>query len=68
MLSYTIAEAVALLRSKLEAAEENLATHIADLEYLREQTAIMEVNTARVFNWDVKRRRIAKESGEAGKS
>lgn len=61
MLSYTIPEAIELLRSKLKAAEENLANHVEDLEYIREQVTIMEVNTARVFNWDVKRRRIQKE-------
>lgn len=66
MLSYTIPEAIELLRSKLKAAEENLVNHVEDLEYIREQVTIMEVNTARVFNWDVKRRRIQKEKEKAG--
>ncbi|PCH42934.1 Prefoldin subunit 3 [Wolfiporia cocos MD-104 SS10] len=57
MLSYRLPTAILLLRSKLEAAEGTLASVIEDLEFLREQTTIMEVNTARVYNWDVKRRR-----------
>ena len=67
MLSYKIPEAIDLLRSKLEVAEQNLATMISDLEYLKEQTTIMEVNIARVFNWDIKRRRLQREK-EASRS
>ncbi|KAG7442069.1 Prefoldin subunit 3 [Guyanagaster necrorhizus] len=61
MLSYKIPEAVALLKSKLEAAETSLQNTIEDLEFIREQLTIMEVNTARVYNWDVKRRRERRE-------
>lgn len=61
MLSYKIPEAIDLLRSKLEVAESNLTTMVADLEYLKEQTTIMEVNIARVFNYDIKRRRLQRE-------
>ncbi|SJL06935.1 related to prefoldin subunit 3 [Armillaria ostoyae] len=61
MLSYKIPEAIALLKSKLEAAETSLQNTIEDLEFIREQLTIMEVNTARVYNWDVKRRRERRE-------
>ncbi|KAH9835375.1 Prefoldin subunit 3 [Rhodofomes roseus] len=61
MLSYKLPAAIALLRSKLEAAEASLQTVVEDLEFLREQITIMEVNTARVYNWDVKRRRELRE-------
>ncbi|KAI0727497.1 Prefoldin subunit 3 [Fomitopsis betulina] len=61
MLSYKLPEAIALLRSKLEAAEASLKTVIEDLEFIREQITVMEVNTARVYNWDVKRRRELRE-------
>ncbi|KAK0218974.1 Prefoldin subunit-domain-containing protein [Armillaria fumosa] len=61
MLSYKIPEAIALLKSKLEAAETSLRNTIEDLEFIREQLTIMEVNTARVYNWDVKRRRERRE-------
>ena len=70
MLSYKIPEAIDLLRSKLEVAEQNLANMVSDLEYLKEQVTIMEVNIARVFNWDIKRRRLQREKetsrGQAG--
>lgn len=61
MLSYKLPAAIALLRSKLQGAEKSLASLIEDLEFLREQITIMEVNTARVYNWDVKRRRELRE-------
>ena len=61
MLSYKIPAAVSLLKSKLESAEGSLANVIEDLEFLREQITVMEVNTARVYNWDVKRRRELRE-------
>lgn len=67
MLSYEIPEAIALLRSKLDAAETSLKAAIEDLEFTREQLTVMEVNTARVYNWDVKRRRERRLAEEAAK-
>ncbi|KAF8731580.1 hypothetical protein AX14_004652 [Amanita brunnescens Koide BX004] len=67
MLSYTIPEAITLLKSKLEIAQTTLSNTIEDLEFLREQLTIMEVNTARVYNWDVKRRRERRLKEEAEK-
>ena len=61
MLSYKLPAAISLLRSKLEAAQKGLEAVIEDLEFLREQITVMEVNTARVYNWDVKRRRELRE-------
>jgi len=61
MLSYKIPDAISLLESKLQIAETSLRTTIEDLEFLREQLTVMEVNTARVYNWDVKRRREKRE-------
>lgn len=70
MLSYKLPAAIELLRSKHEAAEKSLAGVIEDLEFLREQITVMEVNTARVYNWDVKRRREQrlKETQEGSKA
>ncbi|KAJ6614869.1 prefoldin subunit [Mycena sp. CBHHK59/15] len=65
MLSYKIPAAITLLKSKLEAAESSLNNTIEDLEFLREQITVMEVNTARVYNWDVKRRREKREREQA---
>ncbi|KAF9508055.1 hypothetical protein BS47DRAFT_1350783 [Hydnum rufescens UP504] len=68
MLSYTQNDAIALLSSKLEAAKLSLGNATEDLEFLREQTTVMEVNTARCYNWDVKRRRERREAAQiAGK-
>jgi hypothetical protein len=57
MLAYKLPAARDLLKDKLATAEGSLATTVSDLEFLREQITVMEVNTARVYNWDVKRRR-----------
>lgn len=61
MLSYKLPEAISLLSSKLETAEISLQGVMEDLEFLREQITVMEVNTARLYNWDVKRRRERRE-------
>lgn len=65
MLQYTTAEAKDLLTSKLAAAKVSLSQVDEDLEFLREQITTMEVNTARVYNHDVKLRRLAKAKKEA---
>lgn len=57
MLSYPIDEAIELLDNKLKLAQIAFNNAIEDLEYLREQTTITDVNTARIWNFDVKRRR-----------
>lgn len=67
MLSYKLPAAIALLKSKLEVAQTSLDNTIEDLEFLREQLTIMEVNTARVYKWDVKRRRERREKDEAAR-
>jgi len=65
MLSYKLPAAISLLQSKLNVAQTSLNHTIEDLEFLREQLTIMEVNTARVYNWDVKRRREQREKDAA---
>lgn len=57
MLSYPLDEAIELLTGKLSGAERSLEAAKDDLDFLRDQITTMEVNTARVHNWDVKRRR-----------
>ncbi|KAI9501610.1 hypothetical protein BX070DRAFT_228133 [Coemansia spiralis] len=61
----SIYEAQELLSSKLSIAKTSLKEAIEDLEFLRDQITIMEVNTARVYNWDVKRRRMEKDAVSA---
>lgn len=65
MLSYKLPAAIALLQCKLRDAQSSLESIIADLDFLREQLTIMEVNTARLYNWDVKRRRDKRLKTEA---
>jgi len=55
MLLYPLQEAIDLLETKLAGAQKTLEETIEDLEWLREQVTVMEVNFARVHNWDVKR-------------
>ena len=57
MLSYDIDEAIVMLQDKLATAKKGLQLANEDLGFLRDQITTMEVNTARVHNWDVKRRR-----------
>jgi hypothetical protein len=62
MLSYPLPEAQELLTSKLSAAERQLANTTEDVEFIREQATIMDVNTARVYNFDVSVRFSASSS------
>jgi hypothetical protein len=50
MLMYPLEEAVLLLSEKLSTAKKNLNNIKDDLEFLREQVTVMEVNFARVHN------------------
>ncbi|XP_052417452.1 prefoldin subunit 3 [Carassius gibelio] len=56
MLEYDIDEAQALLEKNLATASRNLDSLEDDLDFLRDQFTTTEVNMARVYNWDVKRR------------
>lgn len=61
MLEYTTDEAIELLNQRLSAAKTNLKTCEEDLEFLRENITTVEVNTARVYNWQVQKRREQRE-------
>ncbi|OAJ35969.1 hypothetical protein BDEG_20192 [Batrachochytrium dendrobatidis JEL423] len=61
MLQYTVEEAKDLLSSKLKSATLSLKQVDEDLEFLKEQITTMEVNMARVYNDDVRRRRSIQE-------
>ncbi|KAM6909043.1 prefoldin subunit 3 [Xenentodon cancila] len=68
MLEYDIDEAQALLEKNLSTASRNLETLEEDLDFLRDQCTTTEVNMARVYNWDVKRRSKEKSVKSADKS
>lgn len=57
MMAYPLDEAIELLRKRLAGSRDSLRATSDDLEFLRDQITTMEVNTARIHNWDVKRRR-----------
>lgn len=50
MLLYPLEEAAELLSSKLASAKKSLGEVGEDLEWIREQVTVMEVNFARVHN------------------
>ncbi|XP_022905258.1 prefoldin subunit 3 [Onthophagus taurus] len=56
MLEYSIEDAEALVSKNIETAKTHMEQVAEDLDYLRDQTTVTEVNMARVFNWDIKRR------------
>ncbi|AET40030.1 tubulin-binding prefolding complex subunit PAC10 Ecym_5265 [Eremothecium cymbalariae DBVPG len=56
MLEYPIDEAIEFLAGKLKDAKRNLEISNEDLEFLRENITTMEVNCARLYNWDVEKR------------
>merc|ERR1711915_1116526 len=62
MLEYSLEDAEELLTKNCESAEKNLAQIAFDLDYLRDQMTITEVTMARLYNWDVKRRKDKKAS------
>ncbi|XP_062510816.1 prefoldin subunit 3-like [Corticium candelabrum] len=62
MLEYPIDEAQELLERNLVTATENLEDIQADLEFLRDQRVTTEVNMARIYNWNVRRKEAAKSS------
>merc|ERR1712126_432961 len=60
MLEYSLDDAEELLKKNCEAAEKNLAQIAWNLNTLRDQMTITEVTMARLYNWDVKRRKEKK--------
>ena len=64
MLEYPIEEAEQLLTKNFETANKNLQQIDKDLDFLRDQITTTEVNMARVYNWDVKRRQSLKTTAK----
>ncbi|KAF8543030.1 Prefoldin subunit-domain-containing protein [Trichophaea hybrida] len=69
MLAYPIEEAKTLLEGKLKAALESLRNSEEDLDFLRQQITTLEVNTARLYNYEVTlKRRDRIEAEEQAKT
>ncbi|TDH69307.1 hypothetical protein CCR75_008858 [Bremia lactucae] len=62
MVEYPYGEAQELLESNVASATEKLAQIEEDLSFLRDQIITTEVNIARIFNHDVRRRRQEKDN------
>jgi Prefoldin subunit len=67
MLSYPIEEAATLLKGKLETAKESLHNCEEDMDFLRQQITTLEVNTARLYNYEVTLKRKEREEAEKEK-
>ena len=57
MLEYPLDEAKALLETNHANCVNNLATNRSDLAFVKDNITITEVSIARVYNWDVKKRK-----------
>ena len=65
MLEYPIDEAEALLKKNHEQAIANKKQLEEDMGFVRDQITVMEVNMARVYNYDVIKKREEKEKEES---
>lgn len=57
MVEYTISEADAFLNKELASCEEKFEELRSNLDYVKDQLTTTEVNMARVYNWDVQKRK-----------
>jgi prefoldin subunit 5 len=61
MLEFDLEEGETLLKEKSAKAAESLKMTNALIDAVRELVTTTEVNMARIYNWDVKRRQLEKE-------
>eukprot|EP00771_Trimastix_marina_P000177 gnl/Trimastix_PCT/1186.p1 GENE.gnl/Trimastix_PCT/1186~~gnl/Trimastix_PCT/1186.p1 ORF type:complete len:214 (+),score=71.01 gnl/Trimastix_PCT/1186:26-643(+) len=66
MVEYTYDDARDLLRKNLDTATHTRDQFEEELDFVKDQITTTEVTIARVFNWDVAKRRAAKAAAEAG--
>lgn len=57
MMEYSTDEAIELLNKRIKDSNDSLINCQDDLEFLRENITTMEVNCARLYNWDVQNRK-----------
>lgn len=65
MLEYPLEEAQELLQKNLQTAVKMAAQVDKDLTFLRDQMTTTEVNMARIYNWDVKRRQAQAQPNQS---
>ena len=68
MCEYKMDEAKTLLNQNLNNAKVQVKKNVEDLEFIKDQITVCEVNIARVYNETVRRNAIAqqKKAGESG--
>ena len=68
MCEYKMDEAKTLLNQNLQNAKNQIKKNNNDLEFIKDQMTVCEVNIARVYNETVRRNQIAKQKKEQDKS
>ena len=68
MCEYKMDEAKTLLNQNLQNAKEQIKKNNADLEFIKDQMTIGEVNYARIHNETVRRNQIAKKKASSEKT
>eukprot|EP01128_Nolandella_sp_AFSM9_P002843 TRINITY_DN13251_c0_g1_i1.p1 TRINITY_DN13251_c0_g1~~TRINITY_DN13251_c0_g1_i1.p1 ORF type:complete len:187 (+),score=53.69 TRINITY_DN13251_c0_g1_i1:27-563(+) len=61
MVEYSYEEALTLLTGNLEQGQQTLKSFNEQLDFVKDQITVTEVNIARVYNWDVLQKRLGKQ-------
>lgn len=61
MVEYPLDEAKQLLETNLSNCKANIKTNSSNIDFIKDCITVTEVSIARVYNYDVERRRNAKE-------
>eukprot|EP00193_Tetraselmis_chui_P014689 CAMPEP_0177776118 /NCGR_PEP_ID=MMETSP0491_2-20121128/14525_1 /TAXON_ID=63592 /ORGANISM="Tetraselmis chuii, Strain PLY429" /LENGTH=179 /DNA_ID=CAMNT_0019294853 /DNA_START=341 /DNA_END=880 /DNA_ORIENTATION=- len=65
MLEYPLEEAEALLSKNYDTCKANLESNQKELDFLKDSITTTEVTIARVYNYDVAKRKAKAEAGDA---
>ena len=68
MCEYKMDEAKTLLNQNLQNAKNQIKKNNEDLEFIKDQMTVCEVNLARIYNETVRRNAIAKKKQSAEKN
>lgn len=66
MVEYSYEEGLELLENQLVQSHEKIQELNEDLEHLRSNSIIVEVNMARLFNFNVKMKKLLNVAGGSG--
>ena len=68
MLEFTYQEAIDFLSQNQERAKKEYKETLIDLAFVRDQIVTSEVTVSRIFNWDVRRKRLFNSKDEGNTS